>query len=621
MCKRFGDWLDARLGHRTLVASFRQRTLPDGPSWWYTSASCLFWLLVIQGVTGLLLMATYSPSMTSAWASVHFIDQTAAGRFLRGVHHFASHAMIILLAVHVARVLVTAAFRAPRELIWITGLLLFPLMIVWTVSGNPLKGSQTGMAQIAVEGNILGATPVIGPPLQRLLIGGDEVGNLTLTHLYFLHVGLLPVLVLLLAVVHLQQVYRHSIRSPTSSDIAHDEAAGGPVPYSPHQTVRNLTVLAGLVGVIAWLAWTRGAPLDAPADPALPHTPRPEWYFRWLFELRRHFTGEREFIATIVLPMAILAFFLLVPLLDRWLPRRVGLVFRVGVLAVSVGGWGWLTYTSFSRDWNDPEYQATVARSSELAERAGALADVKHVGVRGAAVLLQEDPKTQGPVLFRRHCANCHPYTDADGNGIGVDEPSAPNLYGFGSADWIEGMLDPERIASRDYFGATAFEEGDMFYAVQDLYDAAEEEETSDELRANLRLVAETLAAEGGDPPESPDVDLERGHELLTSELGCTDCHRFGEEGDLGSAPDLTGYGSREWLIGMISNPNGERYYPDDLNDRMPAYAEHPNEPESNLLSRGEVELLADWLRGEWFEPGAPDSSEDGETIVDAAPR
>jgi quinol-cytochrome oxidoreductase complex cytochrome b subunit len=91
MLRRFGDWLDARLGHRRVCAAFRERVLPNGPSWWYTSASCLFWLLVIQGVTGLLLMATYSPSMTSAWASVHFIDQSAAGRFLRGVHHFAAH--------------------------------------------------------------------------------------------------------------------------------------------------------------------------------------------------------------------------------------------------------------------------------------------------------------------------------------------------------------------------------------------------------------------------------------------------------------------------------------------------------------------------------------------------
>ncbi|MEX0586910.1 MAG: cytochrome b N-terminal domain-containing protein, partial [Pirellulales bacterium] len=187
---RFLNWLDARTGFRQTLAPLRSRVLPNGPSWWFTSASCLLWLLAIEVVTGLLLMTTYSPAMTTAWASVHYIGQSSFGGFVRGLHYYTSHALIILLAVHIVRVLLAAGFRAPRELIWITGLFLMPLLIVWAVTGNPLSASQKGMAQIEVEGNILGSTPVIGSLMQRILIGGDEVGQLTLTHLYFLHVGL-----------------------------------------------------------------------------------------------------------------------------------------------------------------------------------------------------------------------------------------------------------------------------------------------------------------------------------------------------------------------------------------------------------------------------------------------
>jgi ubiquinol-cytochrome c reductase cytochrome b subunit len=611
MLRRFGDWLDARVGHRRVCAAFRERVLPNGPSWWYTSASCLFWLLVIQGVTGLLLMATYSPSMTSAWASVHYIDQSAAGRFLRGVHHFAAHAMIILFVVHVARVLVSAAFRAPRELVWITGLLLIPLIIIWTVTGNPLSGSQTGIAQIEVEGNILASTPVIGPALRRLLIGGEEVGNLTLTHLYFLHVGLLPLLVGLLCALHLHQVYKHSPHRAVSTSEAEGQPAG--VPYWPYQTFRNLVVLAAVTGVIAWLAWTRGAPLAAPADPDLPQTPRPEWYFRWLFELRRHFTGEWEFVATIVLPAAILAFFLFLPLLDRWLSRRVGLLFRVAVVVGSVGGWGWLTYNSLSRDWRDPEYLAAREQSAEFSTRARELADTQHITVAGAARLLQQDAKTRGPLLFAKHCASCHPYVNEQGAGIAAAEPSAPNLYGFGTPDWIMGLLDRDRITSPQVYGATKFSEGDMVGKVQELFDGAGEEGT-DELRGKLRQVAAALSAEAGLPAGrggvAPDeADVAHGRELITGEFSCTDCHRFGDTGDLGSAPDLTGYGSREWLAGMISDPAGERFYPSDLNDRMPAFCADAEHPETNLLSPSERDLLVDWLRGEWFEPSPPAES------------
>ncbi|MFO1094352.1 MAG: hypothetical protein U0992_13765 [Planctomycetaceae bacterium] len=99
-------------------------------------------------------------------------------------------------------------------------------------------------------------------------------------------------------------------------------------------------------------------------------SPRPEWYFRWLLELRQHFTGEWEFIATMIVPAAILAFFLLVPLLDRRLPRRAGTVFHAASWCSAWQGGGWLTWKSFQRDWADPEYAASLARSREIAVRA-----------------------------------------------------------------------------------------------------------------------------------------------------------------------------------------------------------------------------------------------------------
>ena len=108
-------------------------------------------------------------------------------------------------------------------------------------------------------------------------------------------------------------------------------------------------------------------------------------------------------------------------------------------------------------------------------------------------------------------------------------------------------------------------------------------------LLGKLRLAAFTLAAEAELPArtamEQHDVAMiAEGRKLLTGELGCTDCHQFHNQGDLGSAPDLTGYGSRQWLLGMIANPQGERFHADDRNDRMPAFAKEPQQPTHNLL-------------------------------------
>ncbi len=597
----FCDWLDARTDYRRYFAPIRNRGVVGGPSWWLTSGSLLLWLFVIELITGLALMASYSPSMASAWASVHFIDQTPGGAFLRGIHFYTSHALILAFLAHLIRVVLTAAFREPRELIWITGLLLIPLTIAWTVTGNPLSANVKGMAQIDVEGKIVASTPVIGPTIQRLLIGGNAPGNLTLTHLYFLHVGMMPVLVFLVLGLHITQVYRHA--ASISDDNDRNEQ-GNVQPYWPNQTFRNMIVLAFVLGVIAYLTWRFGAPLNAPADSSLTHTPRPEWYFRWLFELRRYLTGDWEFLATVILPTVVLAYFLLLPALDRALSRRLSAGLRILTVLIGAGVVGSLTWISFARDWEDKEYMASEQATRDLGARAKFLASRGGLPVEGAITLLRNDPKTQGPVLYRRHCAACHPHTNENGEGIVPQTASAPNLYSFGTFTWIEGVLDHEKFVSPQYFGKTKLVEGDMASKLKEMFEGAKD---ASQLKKQMAAAARALSAEAKLPSQAEadkrdTAQIAEGVKLIQGDLSCTECHKYGEEGELGSAPDLTGYGSREWLAGIISDPKHERFYPDDRNDRMPAFASDPQQPQQNVLSPRELDLLVSWLRGEWKE-------------------
>ena len=140
------------------------------------------------------------------------------------------------------------------------------------------------------------------------------------------------------------------------------------------------------------------------------------------------------------------------------------------------------------------------------------------------------------------------------------------------------------------------------------------------------KLIA-ALSAEAGlarqrQAEEADAASLTAGRELITSSAGCVGCHKFRDAGDLGSAPDLTGYGSREWLLGMISNPTHERYYRDE-NDRMPSFAPDADE-KNNILTAANLGLLVDWLRHDWYEPAGveqgptEDSAEGGNS--DAIP-
>lgn len=597
------DWLDRRTGYRQLLAPLRHRMLRSGPSWGYTTASCLLWLVIIEGVTGLLLMATYSPSITSAWASVHYIEQTWAGALIRGLHYWVAQAIIVLVVLHVIRVLLAAVFRAPQELVWISGLVILPLMVVWAITGNPLSGTVEGMAQIEVEGNIIGSTPGVGPPLREVLIGGDQVGHLTLTHLHFLHVALLPLLVGLLLTLHISQIYRHGLAASRYG------AGDYLTPYFPYQTVRNMTVLGLVLAIAGTLAWRVGAPLGPPADPQLPHSPRPEWYFLSLFELRRYFVGPWEFVATIVIPAAALLLLLAMPLVDRVCSARASAVLRVLIVLVGLGGVAGLTAASVWRDRRDPAHQQSLAQIQQWGRRARLLADHRKIPPEGAIALLRDDAATQGPLLFRRHCACCHPYTDAQGRGIATEKPTAADLYGFASREWLARLLDPKHYRGARYFGNTKFKSGEMAEKLSEYFDGAEGAQQQAKLRAQLEDVAMALSAEARLPAQK-EADrrdaarIARGtRRILGEQLACTECHQFHDQGDTGSAPSLTGYGSREWLVGIISNPAHERFYSGDANDRMPAFARNPAQPKQNLLSPRELDHLVTWLRGEWFDP------------------
>ncbi|MFM9082175.1 MAG: c-type cytochrome, partial [Opitutaceae bacterium] len=215
----------------------------------------------------------------------------------------------------------------------------------------------------------------------------------------------------------------------------------------------------------------------------------------------------------------------------------------------------------------------------------------------GAVTLLRNDPLTQGPKLFAKHCASCHRFDGHDGLGGQPKDPaSAADLKGFAGRDWLAGLLDPERVATPHYFGATKFKAGKMVKYVKEDVAAFPAEDR--------RLLGKTIIALSAEAGLKSQRELDRrdatliaqGREALVgTRMNCADCHVFHGKGET-VGPDLTGYGSRSWLIEFIGNPAHPRFY-GDRNDRMPLFGE------DKVLTPGELGLLVDWLRGEWFDP------------------
>ena len=129
------------------------------------------------------------------------------------------------------------------------------------------------------------------------------------------------------------------------------------------------------------------------------------------------------------------------------------------------------------------------------------------------------------------------------------------------------------------------------------------DEEDQAEVRADIELVAAALSAQAklkvqAEQDQHDAEKIAQGEALLKDDFACIECHRFGDEGE-SEGPELTGYGSREWLVAFISSPEHERFYP-ETNDRMPSFAEHPDQPQRNTLTQEQIGILADWLRSEW---------------------
>ncbi len=617
------NWVDDRTGVKELVHESLYENIPGGAKWRYVSGSMLVFAFVTQVITGMFLWMFYSAGSQNAWASVYHIQNVVPGGWvLRGIHHFMAQAMVVLLPVHMLQVIWEKAYQKPREINYWLGLVLLLITMGLGLTGYLLPWDQKGYFATKVATELMALPPVLGTSIQREVVGGSEYGHFTLTRFFALHAGVLPALLVGVLALHLAMFRKHGITAE-SSEKRPDQF------FWPQQVLKDGVACLLLFVVVMAIVWYRGgAELTGPAEPTEGYkAARPEWYFLFLFQALKLF--HNEFVGAIVVPGLVFMVLVLMPLVAR---IKFGHAFNVAFLVGLFVTASVLTYQALQQDYYAEWYpdstdKKKIAASREFIdakaqahhdyERIRELIEYQGIPVEGPNKLVRNDPVIMGPRLFARSCASCHSYTDSKGKGIAgpalpaevdgkVQPTGAPNLYGFASRQWIENLLDPKKIITTDYFGNTVHgqkdEDGEYDSAGMVAFVHDNLTDLGAEDQQKLKKVAWALSAEAAlirqSGPESADAKngvLAAGRQLLTEVMGCTDCHKFRDVGDLGAAPDLTGYGSAGWLRGMIQNPNHERFYgyEEGANDRMPAFSTS----ESQLLSDHDIEMLVRWLR------------------------
>jgi cytochrome b6 len=279
-------WLEARLPVSAVRDFFGHKTVPAHrySVFYYLGGMTLFFF-GIQVATGILLMLYYRPSASEAFESVEFIMTTVPfGWLIRSIHAWSANLMVLFGVLHLVSVYLTKAYRPPRELTWVSGCVLFLLVLGFGFSGYLLPWNKLSFFATKVGTGIAGSLPGIGEWLLEFLRGGERVSGGTLSRFYGWHVAILPAVTTLVLGLHLLLVQLQGMSVPPGRE--EEAARHRPMRFFPDFALRDLFGWTLALGVLAAMAALFPWELGEHADPFAPAPPdiRPEWYFMFLFE-------------------------------------------------------------------------------------------------------------------------------------------------------------------------------------------------------------------------------------------------------------------------------------------------------------------------------------------------
>lgn len=351
LLSRLYSWLDVRIGTRSLIEKeLTGYLLPRNINAWYSLGSILLFIFSLQVVTGILLLIHYVPDAEKAFASVTFImNGVPFGWLVRMCHVVGSNMMVLILLFHLLSVLFMGSYKSPRELNWLSGFILFNLVMAISLTGYLLPWSQLSYWATTVATNSVGTIPVIGSYLVEFLRGGKLVGAPTLGRFYALHVAVIPIAILLFVALHLFLLKRIGVSTPPfgledtknrwKGDSFRYEGHPGGIPFFPNYLLQDLSSIMLYLALLFCVLFFDPyifLPRDAfiPANPLqTPAHIKPEWYFLPNYQTLKLFPSE---LLGLAVQGAAMTFLALLPFIDRS-PERHPLK-RPLFMACSIGG-------------------------------------------------------------------------------------------------------------------------------------------------------------------------------------------------------------------------------------------------------------------------------------------
>jgi len=429
-------WIEQRTGLVSQTAEFLTEDVPGGASYWYAFGSATIFAMILQIVTGIFLTFYYAPSTASAWESTNYIYHNVPfGSFVISLHFWGATAMIALLFMHMLQVLLWGAYKAPRELSWVVGVLLLVITLVLGLTGYLLPWDMNAYFASQVAINIAASVPIVGNATQQFLTGGPGIGTLTINRFFGLHVWLMPAALIALVAAHLT-IFRHN--GSAGPPVDHELKKLPQGRFWPNQMFMDAVASFGVFAIIVLLAIFSPAPLDAKADPTQKFIAYPAWYFLALYGLLRiagtlppAITPIANLLATVVIPGGLVTLLIVLPFIDRNPSRQLNRrPWLLGITAISlVFAIGLSLYSQLAIQQEQAEAgeggstaaAATASNSLGAGTSAGSASTVGKSPTGATTVASAGTDK--GASVFGQNCASCH---QANGQGQpGVFPPLA----------------------------------------------------------------------------------------------------------------------------------------------------------------------------------------------------
>ncbi len=440
------NWIEQRTGFVSMTKDFLTEDVPGGARYWYVFGSATLFAMIVQIVTGIFLTFFYAPSAATAWESTRAIYLNPSTHFLLAVHYWGASAMIALVFLHLLQVLIWGAYKSPRELQWVVGVLLLLVTLVLGLTGYLLPWDMDAYFASQVSLNIVGLAPIAGPVMQHIAQGGGSMGTATINRFFGLHVWLMPAVLVMLVGAHLA-IFRHN---GSAGPVADDRRTLRPGRFWPDQMFMDGAFSFIVFIIICFLAAVFPPYLDAKADPTKFFVPYPAWYFLSLFgllalvppEIRLGpLTISMELIATIIVPTLFLLVVLLLPWIERSRSRSFAsrakllwstTVIVIGIVVLTVYGQVTTMIKQASAPPSPPEsvvLSQVEAATMPSGASGGASASTQAAGATSSA----------GAKVFSANCAACH---GAQGQGQpGVFPPLANNPAVTGDPNAVIGIV------------------------------------------------------------------------------------------------------------------------------------------------------------------------------------